>query len=149
MGEEARRGIPVPDAHLRAALGSHAESRWRARLSILVPGGPGRRGRARGLARGDEKEGASRCPMHTGVGMAGGCIKSPWRTQALCAGSGEIQEQEGGLGGLAGRGGGGVHLGTQYTQVGGTEEGHAAGTGSQHPMCLGGRGRVKLGVAGG
>ena len=42
-----------------------------------------------------------------------------------------------------------MHHGTQYTQVGGTEEGHAAGTGSQHLKCLGGRGRGQTGCGGG
>lgn len=39
----------------------------------------------------------------------------------------------------------GVHRGTQYTQVGGTEVGRAGGTGSQHLMCLGGKGRGRTG----
>lgn len=39
----------------------------------------------------------------------------------------------------------GVHRGIRYTQVEGTGEGRAGATGSQHLMCLGGRGRGQTG----
>ena len=135
-----------------AALGSHAESRWKGPGSpYSSQEGPGRRGRARGAGvvemRRRVRRGAQCKPVQ---GWQEAHAKSPWRGPgSLCWlwGDPGTRGRARGLGGAGRRPG--VHHGTRYTQVGGTEEGRAAGTGSQHPMCLGGRGRGQTGCGGG
>ena len=99
----------MPDAHLR---GQH----WGATQRV-GGGGQALHTRARGVL--EEEGGLGGLAWR---GREGGCVTVPnayWcgdgrrlmqrvhgGDQALCAGSGEIREQEGGLSGMAGRGGG-------------------------------------------
>lgn len=81
-----------------------------------------------------------RCTLGWGSGVAH--AKSQWKGQgSLCWLWGDPGTRRQALGtGVVGRRPG-VHHGTQYTQVGETEEGHAGGTHCQHLMFLGERGR--------
>lgn len=73
------------------------ESMEGARLSILVPGGSWKKRDGSGAWRGgEEKEGASLCPIHTGVGMWGGsCIESVEGTRLSVLALGRSWKKEG------------------------------------------------------
>lgn len=76
-GEEARGASRCPMQTCGGITGEPCrESVEGARLSILVPGGSWKKREGSGAWRGgEEKDGASRCPMHTGVGMWGGSCR--------------------------------------------------------------------------
>lgn len=76
-GEEARGASRYPMQTWGGNIGEPCrESVEGARLSILAPGGSWKKREGSGAWRGgEEKEGASRCPMHTGAGKWGGSCR--------------------------------------------------------------------------
>lgn len=100
-GEEARGASRWPMHTCRWGRGQPCrESVEGARLSMLVPGGSWKKSEGSGACRGgDEKDGASRWPMHTGAGVwRGSCRESVEGTRLSVLALGRSWNKEEGSG---------------------------------------------------